>query len=424
MTLINNVIHVILNIIPYGFAYISFLVILKLVINNFKILYAIDITKDMPYICSSLGYVINLSGKPGAGKTTTGAGITNYLVMYLQSKMQTEMDNIRKSLSEVDFNVLENDFVKVLEENQFDQVVAIELVVSNYAFDTFYTDNFHIYRKKDMLKDYLKRYWILNFRNGYVLSKTYFFDCINAENARQLDPSSLELLRVEERRNYQLDIATVIFEDEKQFGSGNAYSNDKRAKTSGKKEQRSLIRNAYEGLVYEVTTKQYDSDEIKLERKGISSSLNIRSRREINFSLGFVKILKFVYFLCILPFKVIYFFIPEKMDMFKKKTNRLRRLEKKIDDYEKIINSEGFIVVYCRSYFDPDDVGKQNKELYENVKFILEKQYCYGSIYTHEYKAIAKYYSKFKQNSIDESTSIFDDKLKLDVWNKSVKRGE
>ena len=401
MTLINNVIHVILDIIPYGFAYISFLVILKLVINNFKILHAIDITKDMPYICSGLGYVINLSGKPGAGKTTTGAGITNYLVMYLQSKMQTEMDNIRKSLSEVDFNVLENDFVKALEENQFDQVVATELVVSNYVFDTLYTDNFHIYRKKDMLKDYLKRYWILNFRNGYVLS--YSFDCVNAENARQLDPSSLELLRVEERRNYQLDIATVIFEDEKQFGSGNAYSNDKRAKTSGKKEQRSLIRNAYEGLVYEVTTKQYDSDEIKLERKGISSSLNIRSRREINFSLGFVKILKFVYFLCILPFKVIYFFSPEKMDMFKKKTNRLRRLEKKIDDYEKIINSEGFIVVYCRSYFDPDDVGKQNKELYENVKFILDKQYCYGSIYTHEYKAIAKYYSNFKQNSMHKS---------------------
>ena len=338
--------------------------------------------------------------------------------------MMNDMENIRKSLSEIDFNVLENKFIDELEKCEYNENIAFKKVLDKYVFDTLYTDNLHIFNKKDMLKDYLKRYWILNYRQRYVLSKTYFFDCVNGQNAKQLDPSSLELLKVEERRNYQLDIATVIFEDEKQFGSGNVFSNNKEVKTSGKKEQRSLIRNAYEGLVYEVTTKQYDMDEIKLERKGISASLNIRSRREINYSIGYIKLLKLIYNFMIFPYKFLYFFhnYDEKLDRLKKKSNFLRKLERKIDDYEKIIKSDGFIVVYARSYFDPDDVGKQNKELYENVKLIFEKELCYGSVYTHEYKTIANYYKNFNENAIYETTSIFDDNLKLDVWNKSVKR--
>lgn len=424
MILINSIFKLLLQLLPYAFAATSFIIILKLTINNIKLLNAIDVTKYMPYTCASLGYVINLSGKPGAGKTTTGAGITNYLIKYIQMKMMNDMENIRKSLSEIDFNVLENKFIDELEKCEYNENIAFKKVLDKYVFDTLYTDNLHIFNKKDMLKDYLKRYWILNYRQRYVLSKTYFFDCVNGQNAKQLDPSSLELLKVEERRNYQLDIATVIFEDEKQFGSGNVFSNNKEVKTSGKKEQRSLIRNAYEGLVYEVTTKQYDMDEIKLERKGISASLNIRSRREINYSIGYIKLLKLIYNFMIFPYKFFYFFhnYDEKLDLLKKRSNFLRKLERKIDDYEKIIKSDGFIVVYARSYFDPDDVGKQNKEFYENVKLIFEKELCYGSVYTHEYKTIANYYKNFNENAIYETTSIFDDKLKLDVWNKSVKR--
>ena len=424
MILLNSIIDVFIDLLPYLFAVVSFMLIVKLTANNFRLLNAISITKYMPYICSELGYVINLSGKPGVGKTTTGAGITNYLVQYIQMKMMKEMDNIRKALSEIDFNVLEKDFIETLENSNFEENLAFKKVLNDYSFNTLYTDNLHIYNKKQMLKDYLKRFYILNFRQRYVLSKTYFFDCFNGQNAMLLDPTSLELLKLEERRNYQLDIATVIFEDEKQFGSGNVFSNNKEVKTSGKKEQRSLIRNAYEGLVYEVTTKQYDGDEVKLERKGISASLNIRSRREINFSLGYVKVLKIIYRLILFPFQFVYFFhnYEEKLDKLKKKSNFLRRLEKKIDDYEKIIKSEGFIIVYTRSYFDPDDVGKQNKDLYENVKLIFEKELCYGSVYTHEYKAIANYYSNFSQNRIYETTSIFDDNLKLEVWKKTIKK--
>lgn len=424
MILINSLLKVLKDLFPYIFATISFFYVVKLTTKNIKLLIAMKQTEDMPYICANLGYVINLSGKKGIGKTTTAAGITNYLIKYIQAKMMKEMDNIRKSLAEIDFNILENKFTDELEKSNFDEDLAFKKVLDDYSFNSLYTDNFHVFNKKEMLKDYLKRYWILNFRQRYVLSKTYFFDCVDGQNALQLDPSSLELLKVEERRNYQFDIANIVFEDEKQFGSGNVLSNNKEVKTSGKKEHRALIRNAYEGSSFEVTTKQYDNDEIKLERKQIDASINIRSRKEINYSLGLIKILKFMYNLKLFPYKIIYFFhnYDERLDELKKRFNSLRRLEKLIDDLEKIIKAEGYIIVYARSYFDPDDVGKQNDELYEKIKLIFEKEYCYSSVYTHEWKAIADYYKKFNENAIYETTSCLDDKTKLDVWNKSVRR--
>lgn len=183
MVLINSILKVFKQLLPYGFASLSFIVILKLTIKNIRLLNAIKVTKYMPYRCASLGYVINLSGKPGSGKTTTGAGITNYLIKYIQMKMMKEMDDIRKSLSEIDFNVLEKDFIETLENSNFDENLAFKKVLDTYSFNTLYTDNLHIFNKKEMLKDYLKRYWILNFRQRYVLSKTYFFDCVNGQNA-------------------------------------------------------------------------------------------------------------------------------------------------------------------------------------------------------------------------------------------------
>ena len=108
MILINSLLKVLKDLFPYIFATISFFYVVKLTTKNIKLLIAMKQTEDMPYICANLGYVINLSGKKGIGKTTTAAGITNYLIKYIQMKMMKEMDNIRKSLAEIDFNILEN----------------------------------------------------------------------------------------------------------------------------------------------------------------------------------------------------------------------------------------------------------------------------------------------------------------------------
>ena len=426
MQIINSIIEIIKELGPYVFSVLSFFYVFSSTSKHIRILSSMHVCESMSDSCADLGYVINLSGKKGIGKTTTGAAITNYLIQYIQGKMSSDMDNIRKSLPEVDFYILEKIYSENLENNEMNHPKAVELTLQECDFQTFYTDNFHIYDKKKMLEDYLKRYYILNIRQEYVLSKTYFFDCVNMQNARQLDSSSLELKNVLVRKNYQMGLATVIFEDEKQLGGGNVNSNNKQMKTSGKKEQRALIRNAYEGLCFEVTTKQYDSDEMKLERKQIDASINIRSRREINYDLSIVRILRTIYNILVFPRKVIYFFhhYDEKMEKFKKSCNGLRKFESWIDDLEKIIKSKGYIVVYARKYFDPDDVGKQSEELYERIRLVFEKDFAYGSVYTYEWKAIAEEYEKYRTNELKKKTSLFDNQEKIDQWKSLMKRGE
>ena len=189
------------------------------------------------------GYVINLSGKKGVGKTTTAAGICNYLIIYIQQKMMEEMENIRIMLSKIDFNLIENDYLENLKKFEFDHNLAVKQTIQSLTINNFASDYLAIKDPFKLLSDYLKRFYILNFRKNYVLSKTYFFDCINFENAILLDSASLELSNVAKNNNYQLDLGMVIFDDEKSLDSGNNLSLNKDVKCSGRKIQRALLRN-------------------------------------------------------------------------------------------------------------------------------------------------------------------------------------
>ena len=415
------------NLITFFVNVILFIIVLKITIHLLQLLDSAHKCDVMPYVCGNLGYVINISGrKKGIGKTTTASGIINYLIQYLQMKMFSDLENIRKSLPEVNFVILEAAFLESLQEtNSISE--SIHNVLSHYKFKTFYTDNLHIRLKKDMLQDYLKRFYILNMRRKYVYSKTYFYDVIGSENALQLDPSSLELRRVEINNNYQGRLATIYFDDEKSTDSGNVHSNNKSVKLSGKKDFRGLIRNAYEGLAFEITTKQIDKDEVKLERDQIDANLNIRNRKEINHSFLLTKILKIIYKIMFFPKQVIYFFHFKNgrmlMDYYKKSNNFLRKFESFIYDLEKIIASKGYIVVYARNYYNADDVGKQDKELYEKVKLIFPKTYCYASVDTHEWKELAAYYEQFSSLAIEEETSCLNTNTKVEIWIKSMNRG-
>lgn len=378
----------------------------------------------MPYVCSSLGYVINLSGKKGCGKTTTGAGIINNLILYLQSELSKRMDNIRKSLPKIDFNILESTYLENLETFQFNPIFAVKKTLETYSSDAIFSDYLKIRKVDDMLKEYLEFFYILNYRKRYVLSKTYFFDCVNLELARELDPSSLDLNYLHLTRNYQVKKANILFNDENSNGSGNVNSNNKEVKKSGRKEFRSLIRNAYQELNFEVSTKQVDIDEVAGERRQIDANLNIRKRKFINESFLLVKCLEVIYKLFLFPKKIIWFFKPEQEIIFKKKIGFLRNFENLIYRCNHLILSDGYIKVYCRNYFEAEDVGKKDPELWDKVILVFPKKYCYASVDTHEWKDLVEHYEQFSEHAINITTSSFDAKQKVDVWLKTMKRGD
>lgn len=408
----------------YFVCVVCFIINIKILVLLIK---QVSYMKDlayMPYVCSSLGYVINLSGKKGCGKTTTASGIIQNLVLYIQSELCQRMDKIRKNLPKFDFNSLENEFIKELEKTDFCLNLALKKVVEDIDDMLIFSDGLSIKKVKEMIVSYLEYFYILNYRKKYVLSKTYFFDCVNLENARQLDPTSLELNNLENNRNVQLDIANVLFIDEKSNGSGNVNSNNKEVKKSGRKEVRSLIRNAYEGLSFEVSTKQVDVDEVAGERRQIDANLNIRKRKVFTPGSFYLKLLKIVYNIFLIPKKVVYFFKPDKEEIDKKKIGFLRNFEAYISQIEDVLNADGYIIVYARNYFESDDVGKKDPDLWDKVKLIFPKIYCYASCDTYEWSVLRKHYNKFNDNSVNSSTSYFDKELKVNIWLKDLERGD
>lgn len=416
-----------INLITFLFRLILFITVLKITIHLLKLLDTRRIERMMPYICGNLGYVISISGVKGSGKTTTAGAIIIYLIIWIRLKLVGIMNKVRKSLPEVDFVQVEQIFMDELLATNVNPDLAMQRVLDNFSFNTLWTDNLHIYLKRDLLRDYMESFWILNFREHYVLSKTYFYDILHGQNARLFDPSGLELRNIEEKSNFQLQKAMVIFDDEKSTGSGNVLSNTKSVKLSGVKDFRGLIRNAYEGLNYEVTTKQIDRDEVKLEREQIEANLNIRKRREINYSFALTKFLKAIYNLLLFPRKFIYFWNFSKgavlFDNYKKRSNWLRRFENFIFDLENIISSRGYVVCYVRNYKRSDDVGKEDKSLYEQLKLIFPKTYCYATVDTYEWRALARYYEKFSENAVNKKTSCFDAEGKIKIWKESMNRG-
>ncbi len=408
----------------YLVSIIVFVLLCKLLLKQISICRCMKDSKYTPYLCASLGYVINLSGKKGSGKTTTAAAIIISLVSYIQSEIMRRMDNIRKNLPNIDFNQFENDYLENFEKCKFKPKIALKKTVEEYSSPLIFSDFLTIQKYDKLLEKYLRFFYILNFRKRFVISKTSFFDCENLESANLLDPSSLDLNRLEITNNYQVDIGMVIFNDENSNGSGNVNSNNKDVKKSGRKEFRSLIRNAYEELNFEVSTKQVDVDEVAGERRQIDANLNIRKRKIINEHFFFSKVLKLVYRILILPRKIVWFFAPEKEDIFKKKTGFLRNLENLITRIENLANASGYIKVYCRNYFESEDVGKKDRDLWDKVVLTFPKTYCYASVETHEWKALAEHYEKFNTNAIHDTTSIFDENQKVEVWTKSMKRGD
>ena len=86
------------------------------------------------YNISNLGTNIALIGATGDGKTTTAAGITNYLIEIIIDKCISRMDKIRKQLYFVNFNTIKNLYIQYLDlTNSFD-FALIRQVFKNLQF--------------------------------------------------------------------------------------------------------------------------------------------------------------------------------------------------------------------------------------------------------------------------------------------------
>lgn len=419
--------------------------------NLRKRYYLNHLCDHMPEVVSKLGYSIALLGKKGSGKTTSAAGICQYLTTYLICEMLSRMDDIRVKLKTVDFNFINvcveafarqntidsgvyddiNKFV-VLFENRDNKI--FDKMRKYNEFESYYTDFISIDEKKSLLKKYMSYYYIVNFRQRYVLSRGYFYNIVSNELGKLFDPSSLELRNVLKNNNWQVDFANVIFDDETSIRDGSALSNDKESKLSGSKDFDALIRNAGEGLVYKISIKQNSEDHIKANRRQIDGNLEIYDMKVYSSFKLTRKLLDFFVVASYFPIKFWYFIrsiFSKKFDSsiafetYKNKNNKHRKFEYHIFQVKKLLERTGFIRFRYRNYFSSEDVGKKDPSLYNHTILWFPVYYCWGTVKTHEFSYLIDYFKLLSEKQITNETSAFDDKAKTDLFIKdTLKRGE
>ena len=381
---------------------------------------------------SSLGHVIHINGKKGVGKTTSAAGLVMCLSEYLFNLMETRMNDIRVSLREINFNVVENKFDYYYNLLN-DPGSSIEVILSDYNFETYYSDFLTIYDKKDMMNDYLIYYYVYKYRGIEVYSTGYLFNVITGKTSKYLDPTAMRIKDVIKVHNYQGGLFTIRFNDENNISNGNENSNNQKLRTNGYKAYLALKRHEGKATCYDISPGQVATDVFKQERGQVDVNLQIYDRNDSikDFKLFRSILLKIkdVLFIPIsIGLKIKAFFkrleYDDLLDEFSKKVGKWRNFDYKIMQLCKLLKRQGLVRVRCKGYYNPDDVGKKDDSLYDKYIFYFPIWYVYGNINTYEYSSVLKEISSMNENSINEYISSFDTTKKFNMFIELMKKEE
>lgn len=349
-----------------------------------------------------LGCVTSVNGKQRSGKTLTVVLLVHTKIILLQEKLQQRLDKIISCYVEFDFNVINETLDKYFESgiNYSTEYIYLEMFkgLKGVSFDFLNMRSV----EKD-LKDYIDFYYILNYRNNYILSNFHIFCRITLTNSKFLDNDTLELKNLYKTMNYRLDRALIIVRGEMNVENGNVNSNNKEMKTSGIKELYSLIGNMYEELTSIITDKQINEDEFIGTRRLEVTRLDMNSCNEIIYNFDFLqkcidKWLKFQYWLFTFKYKFIFSKRRrnEKIERsYLKANNRYRKKEFFWNGIKSFFNAQGLIVINV-------DIT-ENKKTTENVELVFPVKYGYGTYQTHDYTCVHQELSRISKTSFIES---------------------
>ena len=395
----------------------------------------LDKVEETKIIIPTLGHTIAMNGIKGKGKTTTCSGIVQVLTEYLYAEMDARMNDIRLSLPDIDFNLLETYFDQkypLFVNVQYGESLTIDyilLTIDDHKLNTFYTDFLGLRDKRSMIIDYLLNYWVKNYRGVETYSSGFIFNFVSGKLSKRLDPTSSQLRNVRFNENYQGGFYTIKFNDEKSIQAGNEKSNDKDLRNSGVRDYLALKRHEGKATCFDISPSQIATDVNAQERRQNDINIDIFDRCDslADFKLT-RKILHVILKIAYIPIGIWLFFkaifkrlsFNELQDEFSKKPGIYRNFEAFIDKLCKLLKRQGYIRIRCKAYYKADDVGKRNEDLYDKYIFYFPIYYCYGPIDTYEYYPVMKEFSKMNSKAINEKISQFDDKAKFALFLKTI----
>ena len=390
------------------------------------------------FLCSRLRYLVYITGKVRAGKTTFQAGYANIRTKDLIRKARMKIRFVALAFPQVPFDTIENRLQEAFRRGEIDstrmarQLLARGQILSAYGHLSY--DN-HLSAKPvpflSLLSDYIDARWAL-MRNNYVYYYgKAFHSWVTGNDAMDYTP---DMLAIKDRylnpdregsdksQDYHLLPYSIICEDEKQLAGKDATQFMAYAKAdSGSADCMRLIGQLGQETIYYTTTNQYWGADINRERDLATDIVSMERSVAINprfMELFLVKLVE-------IPARIVLWIRRRRhgeVDPYLV-NSKSRSFLGRTYDLRKRIAAHGYVFFRGIIYHDANDIGKRTKGLStaDRLRATIPIRYCRGSTNTFEFHSVQKaLVSKSRWRLTDEPKEVKDEDLASRVLQKRV----
>lgn len=386
------------------------------------------------YYCQNfLGYIISIVAKIRTGKTTLLSGLSHVYQLIIIQKNQQIMEDVRNVLYHLDWNQVECFILEAYDHGirELDQLA--NLVLSFFSLDgnQLYYDFLEFKPVKELIRDYVEAFYVVNIRKQYVYSRTYFYSHITHKSSLVYDYDWIKIKESYRNKTYAIfdNMIELIDEYSDEAGYGKNFEDMK--DESGAREYRRKYGHLHRERNYFIYTKQDSSDEVKKYRDITQSHLQIVEKVKVVGAFPVLdRLLAWIYDF---PSRINYFrftlmaflrgyFTLERREPYlenKLKSNQFgKKLQHKVYTIRRFLFSHSYCQFNIRHYYEAEHVGKENHDgwiYYEAVRFVIPLRYCFGTFTRYEYNYIQKqllHRSEIDFEDLIESTMFPDENKK------------
>lgn len=370
-----------------------------------------DFNYTIYYFKNELGFIISLNGDIGMGKTSLMSGLSSVGQLAIIQDIYELIEKTKKILYLFSFNDIDSlldeyyqQFTFETKDDYPDFDYITELIINGLNVDPN-SFNFNFIANtsnKDLILDYVQAYFVINYRNNFVQSKTPFFSHITGNFNLELDLNWLEIRKAYENEDYAiLDWALILLDESTDELSAAEWQSDVKDE-KGAKEYRRKFRQIHQGRNRIISAKQDMLDEVKRYRNLTHSHLQIDQKvsttgnylfiygfveKIFNFQLKFHKLfLRFTYLFKRRKYKTsftnYYGWYLNEHSIIRRKANYLYYLKE-------FLMSIGYNRYYGRVLDRAEDIEKATASV-DEFYFHIPTIYCYGTYDTHLYKSMQK----------------------------------
>ncbi len=339
-----------------------------------------------------LGYIILIFGKIRVGKTTLMSALAHVIVKVLRYNAYSKCEHVKSIILNVDWLEIDK-LINELYEKNVPVKDASDIVFNN--FETQLSKSHYSYVNREityesLMLDYIEARYAL-IRNNYIYSlKEQVMYCRITNNYSLVyDPKWTRWKDAWQDRDYRFPKYCVILWDEKNMdpnkkalGYHDAYKED-----DGTPEFLRAFGNSSKETRYLIFTAQEAKNWVTLERRLVSSIVEVRGRKKINIWSLSRFIINRIIKLTNLIYRIFIFFKFTKIrkDNYINNYNVFRKILKWLDSRLDYLDYKCYLRFDIALYDNMDDLGKKNTSTStycDELSLYFPTFYAWGNIDT------------------------------------------